>query len=127
MTLRRAATVALLATAKPDQSRTFFRHALGLKLASEDGFAMVFETANGSLRIQKVDSLTPHPFTAFGWIVPSARRSVRQLMKRGVRFERYPFLQQDEDGVWLAPSGTRVAWFKDPDGNLLSISQPPRD
>jgi catechol 2,3-dioxygenase-like lactoylglutathione lyase family enzyme len=125
MTLRRAATVGFLATSKPDKARTFFRDALGLKLESEDGFALVFGTANGPLRIQKVNTFTPHAFTAFGWIVSNARRSVRDLTKRGVRFERYPFMEQDDDGIWLAPGGTKVAWFKDPDGNILSLSEPP--
>jgi catechol 2,3-dioxygenase-like lactoylglutathione lyase family enzyme len=126
MTLRRAATVGFLATSKPAVARTFFRDRLGLKLTAEDGFAIVFDTLNGPLRIQKVDTVAPQPFTAFGWVVSNARRSVRALTKRGVRFEHYPFMDQDDDGIWLAPSGTKVAWFKDPDGNILSLSEPPR-
>jgi hypothetical protein len=64
----------------------------------------------------------PHPFTSLGWQVRGIRRVVTGLTKRGVVFERYSFMDQDDQGVWLAPSGTRVAWFKDPDGNLLSLS-----
>lgn len=127
MTLRRATTVGFLATSKPAVARKFFRDRLGLKLAAEDAFAIVFDTASGPLRVQKVENVAPQPFTAFGWIVSSARRSVRQLSKKGVRFERYPFMDQDDDGIWLAPSGTKVAWFKDPDGNILSLSEPPAD
>jgi catechol 2,3-dioxygenase-like lactoylglutathione lyase family enzyme len=127
MTLRRAATVGFLATSKPDASRVFFRDRLGLKLISEDEFATMFATASGPLRVQKVKAVTPQPFTVFGWIVANARRSVRQLTKQGVRFDRYPYMEQDDDGIWIAPSGTKVAWFKDPDGNILSISETPRD
>jgi catechol 2,3-dioxygenase-like lactoylglutathione lyase family enzyme len=123
MTLRRAATVGFLATSKPDAARSFFRDRLGLKLLAEDGFAIMFATASGPLRVQKVDKVAPQPFTVFGWTVPNARRSVRQLTKGGVQFERFPFMEQDDDGIWVAPSGTKVAWFKDPDGNVLSISE----
>ena len=75
------------------------------------------------MRIQKVDAVTAHPFTALGWQVRGIRRIVTGLARRGVVFERYPFLEQDDHSVWLAPSGTSVAWFKDPDGNLLSLSE----
>ena len=123
MTLRRAATVGFLATSKPDAAREFFRDGLGLELEAEDGFAIMFATASGPLRVQKLDAVAPQPFTVFGWTVANARRMVRQLTRRGVRFERFPFMPQDEDGIWVAPSGTKVAWFKDPDGNILSISE----
>jgi catechol 2,3-dioxygenase-like lactoylglutathione lyase family enzyme len=125
MTLRRAPTVAFLATSKPDEARTFFRDALGLRLTSEDDFAIVFATASGPLMSQKVETTSPQPFTALGWTVSDIRRLVRQLTRQGVQFARYPFLEQDQDAVWLAPSGTRVAWFTDPDGNILSLSQSP--
>jgi hypothetical protein len=75
------------------------------------------------LRIQNVESVTPHSYTALGWHVQGIRRIVTGLRQRGVDFERYPFLEQDDHAIWLAPSGTSVAWFKDPDGNLLSLSE----
>ena len=84
---------------------------------------MVFDCGGVQLRIQKVETLQPHPFTALGWGVASIRRSVAALVKRGVSFERYPFLAQDDLGIWPAPSGAKVAWFKDPDGNLLSLTE----
>ena len=123
--LRSAAVTAFLATVDPGRARAFYRDTLGLPLVSEDDFALVFDTHGAPLRVQKVANLTPQPFTALGWQVSSIGQVVRQLRQRGVMFERYPFLEQDDDGVWLAPSGTRVAWFKDPDGNILSISQSP--
>jgi catechol 2,3-dioxygenase-like lactoylglutathione lyase family enzyme len=112
-----------LATARPKAAKAFYEKMLGLPLVAEDDFALVFQTTGAPLRIQKVAKLTPHPFTALGWQVASIRRVVRQLRKRGVAFERYPFLEQDEDAVWSAPSGAKVAWFKDPDGQILSVTQ----
>jgi catechol 2,3-dioxygenase-like lactoylglutathione lyase family enzyme len=123
--LAKAQLTAFLATTDSGRTRAFYLKVLALRLVAEDEFALVFETAGVQLRIQKVEHFTPHPFTALGWQVPDIGRSVRQLNNRGVRPERYPFLEQDEDGIWMAPSGTRVAWFKDPDGQLLSFSQAP--
>lgn len=115
--------VAFLATSNPTRARTFYSKTLGLRLVAEDQFALAFDVAGVPLRIQKVDIVHPHPFTALGWQVRGIRRVVTGLAKRGVVFERYSFMDQDEHGVWLAPSGTKVAWFKDPDGNLLSLSE----
>ena len=123
--LAKAKPTAFLATTDAERARGFYQKLLGLRLVAEDEFAVVFSTGGIDLRIQKVERFTPHSFTALGWQVPDIGRVVRQLSKRGVRPERYPFLEQDEDGIWLAPGGTRVAWFKDPDGQLLSLSQTP--
>jgi catechol 2,3-dioxygenase-like lactoylglutathione lyase family enzyme len=113
---------AFLATSDPKRAKTFYSKTLGLRLVEDDQFALVFDAAGVPLRIQKVDAVHPHPFTSLGWQVRGIRRVVTGLTKRGVVFERYSFMDQDDQGVWLAPSGTRVAWFKDPDGNLLSLS-----
>ena len=113
-------------TSKPDEARTFYRDTLGLRLLSEDPFALVFDAGNTTLRVQKVESFTPHPFTALGWNVPDITTEILALFAKGVTFERYGFFQQDENGVWTAPDGTGVAWFKDPDGNTLSLAQSPR-
>jgi catechol 2,3-dioxygenase-like lactoylglutathione lyase family enzyme len=113
---------AFLATSNPERSKAFYSKTLGLRLVADDQFALVFDAAGVPLRIQKVDTVNPHPFTSLGWQVRGIRRIVTGLVKRGVVFERYSFLNQDDHGVWLAPSGTSVAWFKDPDGNLLSLS-----
>jgi catechol 2,3-dioxygenase-like lactoylglutathione lyase family enzyme len=114
---------AYLATSNPRRSKAFYSKTLGLRLVADDRFALVFDSAGVPLRIQRVDAVRPHSYTSLGWNVRSIRRVVTALSKRGVVFERYPFLEQDEHGVWLAPSGTKVAWFKDPDGNLLSVSE----
>ncbi|HEY7372131.1 MAG TPA: VOC family protein [Polyangia bacterium] len=71
----------------------------------------------------EVEQFTPHPFTALGWEVPDIDAAVAELGRRAVRFERYPGMEQDDRGIWRSPSGARVAWFKDPDGNTLSITQ----
>jgi hypothetical protein len=81
--------------------------------------------ANGvELRIQKVQTLTPQPHTQLGWSVISLEEVVRALRAKGVVFESYPFMRQNALGIWTAPSGAKVAWLKDPDGNLLSLTQP---
>ena len=123
--LTKAKLTTFLATTDAKRTRTFYQKVLGLRAVAEDEFALVFSTGGIDLRMQKVEHFTPHPFTALGWQVPDIGGAVRQLSTRGVHPERYPFLEQDEDGIWLAPGGTRVAWFKDPDGQLLSLSQAP--
>lgn len=121
--LGNATVTAFVATAHPTRSRTFYRDTLGLRLVSDDQFAIAFDCNGIQLRIQKVDKVQPHPFTALGWQVPNIREAVAGLVTRGVAFERYAFLEQDELGVWRAPSTAQVAWFKDPDGNLLSLTE----
>ena len=123
--LGKAQLTAFLASTDARRTRAFYRKTLGLRLLSEDTFALVFSCNGTPLRIQKVESFTPHPFTALGWHVRDIRRTVRALARRHVVFQRYPFLEQDDDALWTAPSGTRVAWFKDPDDQLLSLSQGP--
>ena len=105
------------------RAQTFYQKTLGLRRVNDDRFALVFDCGGVPLRVQKVDKVRPHPFTSLGWQVRSIVRTANGLKRRGIVFERYRFLEQDAIGIWLAPSGTRVAWFKDPDGNLLSVSQ----
>jgi len=121
--LGKATITAFVATAHPARSRKFYQDTLGLRLVSDDEFAIAFDCAGIQLRIQKLDTLQPHGFTALGWQVPDIRAAVQGLAQRGVSCERYAHLQQDDVGVWLAPSGAKVAWFKDPDGNLLSLTE----
>jgi hypothetical protein len=90
----------------------------------EDEFAIVLAANGVELRIQKVQTLTPQPHTQLGWSVNSLEEVLRALRAKGVVFESYPIIQQDALGIWTAPSGAKVAWFKDPDGNLLSLTQP---
>ncbi len=115
--------IAFVATANPARSRKFYRDTLGLRLETDDQFAMAFDCNGIQLRVQKVQTLQAQPFTAIGWRVASIRRRVATLRKRKVMFERYPFLEQDDLGIWQAPSGAKIAWFKDPDGNLLSLTE----
>jgi catechol 2,3-dioxygenase-like lactoylglutathione lyase family enzyme len=117
------APVAFLATTNPARARAFYEDTLGLALVADDEFALVFDLRGTRLRVTRVDRLEPQPFTVLGWHVQDAEASVRMLIARGVTFERYPSLEQDALGIWTAPSGTRVAWFKDPDGNVLSVSE----
>ena len=114
--------VAFVGTSKPTAARAFFRDRLGLRLVSEDQFALVFDARGTMLRVAIVPSVRPAGYTVLGWHVPDIRRAVAQLKKAGVKLERYAGMEQDEDGVWASPSGAQIAWFKDPDGNTLSIS-----
>lgn len=115
--------IAFIATVMPERSKAFYSETLGLPLLTDDQFSLVFDLAGIPLRVQKVRELQPQPFTALGWQVPDAAATVTGLRARGVEFERYPFLSQDALGIWDAPGGARIAWFKDPDGNLLSVTQ----
>ena len=123
--LGNSSITAFLATAKPDDAKAFYGTTLGLRLVSDDQFALAFDSGGIALRMQKVEELQPQSHTALGWQVPNIRAAVKELFKRGVSFERYPFLEQDELNIWQAPSGTKVVWFKDPDGNILSLSESP--
>jgi catechol 2,3-dioxygenase-like lactoylglutathione lyase family enzyme len=115
--------VAFVATVDPPRAKAFYADTLGLRLVSEDAFALAFEAGGTLLRVATVQALQPAGYTVLGWIVPDIQRAVRDLSDRHVRFERYDGMGQDEHGVWKAPSGARVAWFRDPDGNTLSITQ----
>lgn len=108
----------------PDRARKFYRDKLGLRLIREDlPFALVFDVGGITLRVTIVENLKPAPFTVFGWQVPNVAAAVEALEKMGVRFQRYPGMQQDEQGIWTSPGGAKIAWFKDLDGNTLSLSQ----
>lgn len=115
--------VAFVSTAQPDRARAFYQGVLGLTLVSDDPFALVFDANGVTLRVSKTQSLTPAPHTVLGWRVADVRAVVSALGGKGVATERFPGLAQDELGIWTAPGGARVAWFKDPDGNLLSATQ----
>jgi catechol 2,3-dioxygenase-like lactoylglutathione lyase family enzyme len=111
------------ATANPEQSRSFYQDTLGLHLISDQPYALVFNTGGIMLRVQKVEQVIPPPYTVLGWEVEDIDQTVTELTGKGVTFEYFVFLTQDETGIWTTPDGTRVAWFKDPDGNLVSITQ----
>ena len=115
--------VAFGATSDATRAARFYADTLGLRIRSDDAFALVLEANGVELRLQKVESFTPQQFTVLGWHVTDIDARVAELTTRGVRFERYAWLEQDARGVWLAPSRARIAWFKDPDGNVLSLAQ----
>jgi len=114
---------AFIPTVEPEKAKNFYTNVLGLKLTSEDNYGMEFTTNGALLRITIVNKLTPHPFTVLGWDVDNLPSMILSLVKAGVEFERYNFLEQDDLGIWVAPGGVKVAWFKDPDGNLLSLTE----
>jgi catechol 2,3-dioxygenase-like lactoylglutathione lyase family enzyme len=115
--------VAFVATAAPARARVFYANTLGLSLVSEDSFALVFDAGGTMLRVSIVQEVRPAGYTVLGWTVPDISAAVRDLAQRGVRFQRYDGLEQDAQGIWTAPGGARVAWFHDPDGNTLSLTQ----
>ena len=115
--------VAFAATTDGGRAAAFYGTVLGLPIRSDDAFAIVFDANGVELRVQKVERLTPQPFTAMGWQVADIVRVLARLAAANVTPERYAWLDQDAAGIWHAPSGARVAWFRDPDGNLLSVAQ----
>ena len=116
---------AFIPTINPERAKAFYKDALGLKFIYQDNFGVEFDANGTSLRINVVRDLQPYPFTVLGWDVKDIGLYIEALVKKGIRFERYDFIEQNELGVWTSPSGSKVAWFKDPDGNLLSLSEHP--
>ena len=108
------------------RARDFYRDTLGLRLIMEEPpFALVFEANGIMLRLGMAKELPPAHGTVLGWQVPEITATLKDLGQAGVRFERFGGMDQDELGIWTAPSGAKVAWFKDPDGNILSLSEHP--
>jgi catechol 2,3-dioxygenase-like lactoylglutathione lyase family enzyme len=105
------------------RSASFYGEILGLELLEDISIALVFDANGTSLRVTLVDQLLPAPYTVLGWSVGDLRETIRMLSDRGVTFERFPNMNQDDLGVWTSPGGGRVAWFKDPDGNVLSLTE----
>ena len=115
--------VAFVAITDAEKARAFYEGVLGLSFVKDDGFALVFNANGIIIRAAKMKEFTPAQFTVLGWQVSQIEDMVRALRKKGVKFEIFGFFKQDELGIWTAPTGDKVAWFKDPDGNILSISQ----
>jgi catechol 2,3-dioxygenase-like lactoylglutathione lyase family enzyme len=114
--------VAFVPTTDTQKARAFYESVLGLRFVKDDGFALVFDANGIMVRVAKAQ-FTPVPFTILGWQVTRIEETVKGLRAKGVHFERFGFLEQDELAIWTAPTGDKVAWFKDPDGNMLSVSQ----
>ena len=116
--------VGFVPTRNSQRAREFYEGKLGFEFVSDDPFALVVLAGETTVRIAKVPKdFTPAGFTILGWEVQDIEAVVRWLNGRGVAFEKYPFVQDSELGIWTAPGGAKVAWFKDPDGNILSVGQ----
>ena len=116
--------IGFVTTGDAQKARAFYGDALGFRLLTDDDFALVFDANGTMLRVAKGRKSPPAPQTVLGWEVDDIHAAIRALVARGVTFEQWslPFMKQDEHGVWTPPNGDQVAWFKDPDGNVLSIS-----
>jgi len=122
--LASSSLVAFVGVCDPDRAKRFYRDTLGLRLVSEElPFALVFDVQGTMLRVTVVPEVKPAKFTVLGWKVPDIQAAVSSLEEEGVEFQRYAGLQQDGLGIWTSPNGARVAWFHDPDGNILSVTQ----
>jgi catechol 2,3-dioxygenase-like lactoylglutathione lyase family enzyme len=123
--LSTAKLTAFVGVHDPDRAKQFYRDTLGLTLVTEElPFAFVFDAGGTMLRVTFVQTVVPAPYTVLGWQVKDVAETVKTLQERGVHFERFPGLNdQQELGIWTAPKGVQIAWFKDPDGNLLSVAQ----
>jgi catechol 2,3-dioxygenase-like lactoylglutathione lyase family enzyme len=126
-TLGASDLIAFAPTTEPAKALAFYEGVLGLRLiADEKPFALVFDAHGTMLRVTTVPELKPHPFTILGWRVANIEATVDELAAAGVEFQRYKGVNDaDPRGIWSSPSGARVAWFKDPDGNVLSVTEFP--
>ena len=115
--------IGFVPTKDASRSREFYESKLGFKFISDDQFALVMQAGENMIRIAKARDFSPAQYTVMGWEVTDIEANVKWLNGRGVVLEKYPFVQDQELGIWTTPNGDRVAWFKDPDGNVLSISQ----
>ncbi len=115
--------IGFVVTTKPAEAIAFYGTRLGFRLVADDHFALVFDANGTMLRVVKAQTFTPQQGTMLGWEVENIDAAVADLAAHGISFNRYPGLPQDDAGIWNTPNGDRVAWFNDPDGNVLSISQ----
>ena len=116
--------MAFAPTLDANKARTFYEGVLGLRVLSQDNFAIALDANGIMLRVTNVPAgFKPQPFTVLGWEVPDVAQSVSELKRKGICFESYGLPTQDAEGIWTAPGGSKIAWFKDPDGNILSIAQ----
>ena len=115
--------VAFVPTTDSEKARAFYEGVLGLTFVKDDGFAMVLDANGIMIRVAKVPDFKPAQFTILGWQVSGIEKVVAELRQKGVYFEIFGFFKQDELGIWSAPTGDKVAWFQDPDGNILSVSE----
>jgi catechol 2,3-dioxygenase-like lactoylglutathione lyase family enzyme len=122
--LASAELVAFVPVADLGRARSFYENLLGIPCVDASGIACVFDCAGTTLRATLVEAYRPPDHTVVGWAVGDLPAVVQYLVDRGVVMERYPAIDQDDRGIWTTPAGDRVVWFKDPDGNTLSLTQP---
>jgi len=115
--------VAFVPTTDQKQARAFYEVILGLTFVSEDTFALVLDSNGTRIRVANAPEFKPAQFTILGWMVSDIEKTVAELQEKGIVFEKFGLKNQDERGIWSSPGGDKVAWFKDPDGNVLSVSQ----
>lgn len=112
-----------LPTTDAKRARNFFENKVGLRFVAEDTYALVMESNGTTIRIAIVQDFKSAPYTVLGWEVKDVESVAREMATRGVVFEKYPFAKDKELGIWTSPEGAKVTWFKDPDGNVLSLTQ----
>jgi catechol 2,3-dioxygenase-like lactoylglutathione lyase family enzyme len=122
--LGRGGLVAFVASADLDRSRAFYVGLLGLELAAQDDFACVLRSGTATVRVTLVPEVAAAPYTVLGWLVDDLDPAVDALTSLGITFLRFEGMDQDERGIWTAPGGDRVSWFRDPDGHVLSLTEP---
>jgi catechol 2,3-dioxygenase-like lactoylglutathione lyase family enzyme len=115
--------IAFAASADLPRARAFYEQVLGLRVTEQNDFACVFDANGTMLRVTAVAEVARPGYTVLGWRVADIAAAARDLAGRGVVFLRYDGMDQDDDGVWTTPGGDKVAWFADPDGNVLSLTQ----
>lgn len=115
--------ISFIATTKPEMAKTFYGDILGLVLREQSPYALVFGDGANMLRVQIVAELTPASHTVHGWQVTDLDREIADLTDKGVAFLKFDQLPQDASGIWTSPDGHKIAWFKDPSGNILSMTQ----
>jgi catechol 2,3-dioxygenase-like lactoylglutathione lyase family enzyme len=120
--LSREKVMAFVATTDAAAARAFYEGILGMRVIGDQPFALVLDAMGTKVRVQKVEKVARAPYTVLGWEVEDIVGTVRALTEKGIAFTRYPGMQQDELGIWTSPGGGRVAWFQDPDGNVLSLT-----
>lgn len=115
--------ILFLATSRQAESKIFYEKKMGLNFVSSDPYALVFNTGEIELRIQVVDSVVATPYTSVGWSVNDIEKSIEKMTGNGVNFESYENLDQDKNKIWHSPGGAKIVWFKDPDSNILSLTE----
>ncbi|HKW26584.1 MAG TPA: VOC family protein [Terriglobales bacterium] len=120
-----ARIIAFVPSRDLERAKAFYVEKLGLKFVSQDSFALVLDGNGTMVRIAKMGEFQPANFTVLGFDVADIQQELAALRAKGISSERYPGMQQDEMGIWRSPSGARVAWFRDPEGNVLSLTEFP--